>query len=241
MNWINSISDQKITAEEIGTKLVNETNPVLLWSFDDFLYPKLRLEAPREVTFLSFCPYDADILIGGMSTGQLVIWDLTDRLANIENVDPMTFEQEEIRDRYHFLMQWSKFKENGRENVVEPVAITPYDISHTKSVTSIKWLNRKHCIATSGLIREAKPDELFRQFVSSSLDGSISFWDLDFINPNDLKRGDAKRKSSDRQMPTEYISPYAKLNDVIRPVYTISCERPITSLIFDEGRFRFVH
>lgn len=215
---------------------MNETNPVLVWSFNDFLYPKLRLEAPREVTFLSFCPYDADILIGGLQTGQLVIWDLKDRLANIENADTMSMEQEEICDRFNLLMNWSKFKENLRENVVEPVAITPYDLSHTKAVTGIKWLNRKHCIATSGLIQEAKPDELFRQFVSSSLDGSISFWDLDFINPNE-----PKRRSTDRQMPTEYISPYAKLNEVMRPVYTISCERPITSFIFDEGRFRFVH
>lgn len=221
--------------------MVNETNPVLLWSFNDILYPKLRLEAPREVTFLSFCPYDADILIGGLRTGQLVIWDLKDRLANIENADTMSIEEEEICDRFNLLMSWSKFKENRRENVVEPVAITPYDLSHTNAVTCIKWLNRKHCITTSGLIQEAKPDELFRQFVSSSLDGSISFYDLDFINPNDTKRGYAKRKSTDRQMPTEYISPYAKLNDVIRPVYTISCGRPITSLIFDEGRFRFVH
>lgn len=216
-----------------------ESCPVLLWSFDDTLYPKLILEAPREITFLSFCPYDEDVLIGGMVTGQLVIWDLKDRLFNIENPDDLTDDQEKNRERLHSFMNWSKFKENLREHVVQAAAITPYDLSHTKPVTSIKWLNRKHSIATTGLIQEAvKPNELFRQFVSASLDGTISFWDLDYINPNEPKRTDAKRKASVREVPIKNISPYARLNDVIRPVYTIACEKPISSLIFDEGRFR---
>lgn len=94
------------------TKLVNETNPVL-----DILYSKLRFEAPQEVTFLLFCPYDADILISGLRIGQLVIWDLKDRLANIENANTMSIEQDEICDRFDLSMNWSKFKENLRENL----------------------------------------------------------------------------------------------------------------------------
>lgn len=218
-----------------------ESSPVLLWSFDDTLYPKLILESPREITFLSFCPYDGDVLIGGMVTGQLIIWDLKNRLFNVEHPEPLTADQEKNRERLYSFMRWSKFKENLQPNVVHPVAITPYDLSHTKPVTSIKWLNRKHNIQTTGLIQEAvKPNELYRQFVSTSLDGTISFWDLDFINPNEPKRIDVKRKASIREVPIQYKSPYEKLNGAIQPIYTIACEQPITSFLFDEGRFRFV-
>ena len=61
-----------------------ENNPVIVWSFDDTLYPKLELEALREVTCISFCPYDGNLVIGGTKNGQLIIWDITDRIRVVE-------------------------------------------------------------------------------------------------------------------------------------------------------------
>lgn len=221
------------------------SNPVLLWSFVDTLYPKLVLESPREVTFLSFCPYDANILIGGLVTGQLIIWDLKDCLHRIENPEELTDKQMKNREKMHSFMIWSKFVENLQQNVVRPAAISHYELSHKKQITSIKWLNRKHNVASSGLVQESiKPNEFFRQFVTASLDGTVLFWDLDFVStdlaPSEMKRSDTKRKLSIRSVPEEPLSPYEKLNGVFRPTYAVACEQPISSLIFDDGLFRFV-
>lgn len=221
------------------------SNPVLMWSFVDSLYPKLILESPREVTFLSFCPYDADVLIGGLITGQLIIWDLKNCLHRIEHPAELTDKQERNRKKMLSFMTWSKFAENMEQNIVRYAAISHYELSHKKLITSIKWLNRKHYVASTGLISETiKPNEKFRQFVSASLDGTVLFWDLDFMNadisPTEVKRTDTKKQLSLRKISVnECASPYDKLNGVFRPIYAVACEQPISSMIFDEGLFRY--
>ncbi|XP_031627764.1 WD repeat-containing protein 63 [Contarinia nasturtii] len=236
--------DEKISDDEMNKRSVMLSNPVLMWSFDDTLYPKLILESSREVTFLSFCPYDANILIGGLINGQLIIWDLNNCLNRVENPTELTEKQERNRKKMHSFMKWSKFAENLQQNIVRASAISHVQLSHKKPITSIKWLNRKHCVASSGLIGETiKPNEFYRQFVSASLDGTVLFWDLDFMNtdiaPSELKRTDTKKQLPQRVIAAEYVSPYEKLNGVFQPIYAAACEQPISSLIFDEGLFRY--
>lgn len=239
------IADEKTTGEELKKKSVMFPNPVLLWSFDDTLYPKLILETPREVTCLSFCPYDANVLIGGLVTGQLIIWDLKNCLHRVEHPEALSDKQAKNREKLYSFMAWSKYVENLQPNIVYPTAISHYELSQKKRITTIKWLNRKHSIATTGLIQESvKPNEFYRHFVTASLDGTVSFWDLDFVNidisPAEIKRSDTKRKLSMRIVPDQPVSPYEKLNGIFRPTYVVTCEQPISSLIFDEGLFRYV-
>ncbi|XP_046986297.1 dynein axonemal intermediate chain 3-like [Schistocerca americana] len=63
---------------------IHDRNPVLLWSFKDRFHSKLTLLSPRPVQCLKFCPHNADILVGGLTNGQIVIWDLTENLRRIE-------------------------------------------------------------------------------------------------------------------------------------------------------------
>uniref|UniRef100_A0A182QVK8 WD repeat-containing protein 63 n=1 Tax=Anopheles farauti TaxID=69004 RepID=A0A182QVK8_9DIPT len=72
--------------EDAVNRLVFEKCPVLAWNFEESLVPKLWFDSPREVTALSFCPYDARLLVGGLSSGQLAIWELTD--AQLEHMGP---------------------------------------------------------------------------------------------------------------------------------------------------------
>lgn len=222
-----------------------KSNPVLLWSFNDTLYPKLVLETPREVTYLSFCPYDPNVLIAGLISGQLIIWDLINCLHRVEHSVELSNKQAKNREKLYSLMSWSKFVENLQPNVVHPAAISNYELSQKKRITSIKWMNRKQNIAGSGLIQESiKPNEFFRHFVTASLDGTVAFWDLDFahadLNSKEIKRADTKRKLSIRIVPEQTASPYGKLNGVFYPIYAVTCEQPISNLIFDEVLLRFV-
>lgn len=50
-----------------------EQNQVLIWSFNDCLTPKLILECTREVTAISICPFDGNVIIGGCTSGQVQI------------------------------------------------------------------------------------------------------------------------------------------------------------------------
>ena len=79
--------------DDVIKKGTLENNPVIVWSFDDTLYPKLELEALREVTCISFCPYDGNLIVGGTKNGQLIIWDLTDRIKKVETEERLNPEQ----------------------------------------------------------------------------------------------------------------------------------------------------
>lgn len=214
-------------------------NPVLVWSFDDTLYPKLELDAPREITCLSYCPYDENIIIGGMINGQLIIWDLKNRMKFVENGKTLSDNQERNRTKLYSIMNWPN-NVRTQHKPVRSAAITPLELSHKKAISSIKWLNRKHFIASTGQIQESlKPNEFFRQFISTSLDGTISFWDLDYIDPNESKNtANIKKKNIWPESMREEVSEYERLNGIIRPIYTVLYDRPITNLVCDEGRFR---
>lgn len=222
----------------MNENLINPTHQVLVWSFNDLLYPKLELEAPREVTNLSFCPFDENVLIGGTSNGQLIIWDLTDCLASVEIEETLNESQLNYRNKIYAYLQWTRSK--GQRKIVKPVATTEISHSHKKDVTCIKWLSRNYYIASTGqILSSSKPGELYRHFVSASLDGTISFWDLDYIDPNEAKNVIVKRKYTLPEGMKEKISAYARLNGILRPTYTMAFEHPITNLMFDEGQFRY--
>lgn len=224
--------------EEMNRKSIMESSLVLLWSFNDTLTPKLELESSREVTCLSFCPYDEHVLIGGTVNGQLIIWDLRNRLDAVEKPEALSEKQEKNRRIIYSFMNWSNTDIN-QKRLVRPAATTSMEVSHKKAVTSIKWLNRKHFIAPTGQVQEsAKPSELYRQFVTASLDGTISFWDLDYIDPNEAQPKKIKRKYTLPENMVDDVSEYARLNGVIQPIYTVAYGKPISSLIFDEGCFR---
>uniref|UniRef100_A0A182PKY4 WD repeat-containing protein 63 n=1 Tax=Anopheles epiroticus TaxID=199890 RepID=A0A182PKY4_9DIPT len=74
--------------EDPVNRLVFEKCPVLAWNFEESLVPRLWFDSPREVTALSFCPYDGRLLVGGLSSGQLAIWELTER--QLEHTGPRT-------------------------------------------------------------------------------------------------------------------------------------------------------
>lgn len=234
-NTVTFIDEEKF--QNKNEKLLSPSYQVLVWSFDDLLYPKFELETPREITCLSFCPYDENLLIGGTSNGQLVMWDLTDCLQIVETEEKLSEAQINYRKRIYSFMLWTKLR--VQRKIFAPVVATEITQSHKKEVSCIRWVSRNYYIAPTGLIHtSSKPGELYRNFISTSLDGTISFWDLDYIDPNETKVMVIKRKYTLPEDMKQKVSAYARLNGILRPTYTVSFEHPITNLAFDEGRFR---
>ncbi|XP_055538396.1 dynein axonemal intermediate chain 3 [Wyeomyia smithii] len=219
-------------ATDVVNKVVFQKGPVLLWSFDDTLAQKLELRSSREVTALSFCPYDANLLLGGLTNGQVIIWDLEGHLERIERVENNSLQQIGNRKIIRKQMGWCAFE--AMDRTVEPVATSALDKSPRRQILVIKWLPRNYYCATTGQIR-IHAEKLHRFVLTASIDGSICFWDLDFTVPSIRKAA-----QSTKTVNTGEYSPYQCLDNVFYPIFRIKCETSISSLSIDEAFYKFI-
>lgn len=229
-------SDQKIQPEEIFMKSVLHSNYTLLWSFSDSLYPKLVLSSPREIVSLSFCPCDGNLLIGGMTNGQFIVWNLQAKLKDLNTPNISNRHEQLKRNQLHSFMAWSKSFEIAQLSIVRPVAITSVDHSHKKMISVLHWLNEEQCGNGKGLIQQhVKAGSNFKLLLTASIDGSISLWDIDGIELNRRKTSQPiKGKNAQRRSSGSLSNVYS----LLRPIHTVSCDQPISSLIFAGTKIR---
>ena len=64
-------------AAELEVKPIGNGLSVLLWSFSDPIHPQYVLEAPADVLAFRFHPTRPATVIGGLSDGTIVVWNLT--------------------------------------------------------------------------------------------------------------------------------------------------------------------
>ncbi|KAG4068792.1 hypothetical protein HA402_002483 [Bradysia odoriphaga] len=203
---------------------VLQPSTVLLWTFDDIFQPQMQLSTPQEVSYLSYCPYDEDLIVGGLVNGQLILWNMTNRLADVEKEVTARLNADVKKKSLRSFLDW---EENNQFRIVQPVGLSSLTVSHTAPITAIKWYGRKHYVDSTGTVREnvdPNDDKEYRNFVTTSLDGCISFWDLDFSS-EDKKKGVAILRE--------------KYSANCGPVFTIVFGRPITNILFDDGIFEY--
>lgn len=208
-----------------------------MWSFDDHLNPKLELETPRQVTCISYCPYNENLVIGGTINGQLIIWDLTGRLEKVETEEILTFAQLKYRSAMRRFLLWTK--EMNQEQIVRSAAISSLELSQKAAITAIEWFNQRHFVAPTGLVRESEsPDAKNSFFATASVDGTIAFWDLSFSNANENRKVSRARKKKIPDFMVKEESPYARLNGLFCPLFLLVLNRPVTSIIMDHALFK---
>ncbi|KAJ6637540.1 Dynein axonemal intermediate chain 3 [Pseudolycoriella hygida] len=205
-------------------RMVLQPSIVLLWSFDDIFQPLMQLNTPLEVSCLSFCPYDEDIVVGGLVNGQLILWNMSNRIADVEKEVTARLNVDVKKKSLRTFLDW---EENNQFRTVWPIGLTSLNVSHTGPITAIKWFGRKHYVESTGTIKEnvdPNDDKEYRNFLTTSLDGCISFWDLDFTSDDKKKEPSVLRE---------------KYSANCGPVYTLVFGRPITNILFDEGIFKY--
>lgn len=206
-----------------------DANPILLWSFSDNLNYKFEFESPREVTTLSFCPYNANLLFGGTKNGQIYLWDLQDRAEKMDYQEMLTAAQARYRAMTNDFLKWTI--PVNEDMLVSPVSISKLETSPTAAITGIQWFGRRTFINSFGKVytvsdRNAK----YRFFVTCSFDGSIAFWNLDA----ESNKKTTTTTNVNRDLPkalTQSESAYKSL--ALAPVYVISYNEPITGMIAD--------
>lgn len=124
----------------------------LLWSLSDSLKPKIILRDYREVQVISFCPSRTSVIIGGCTNGQIVMWDLNDKLDNIND---------QMIDK------------------ISSAVASDIEKSHLQSIRSIEWLPSYLKINDNGKLIKLV-DTISMQFMSASEDGMICIWDLNW-------------------------------------------------------------
>lgn len=211
-------------------RAVHGVNPVLLWSLLDALNAKLLMEAHREVTALSFCPYDENILIGGCTNGQVIVWDIRNKLKNVEEEEILTDEQQKYRALMYSLLGWMKNIKDPK--FVAATAVSDMEYSHKDRIMNITWMSPFWKINKKGHLEELdeESNERSLMFVTSSRDGSIQIWNL-MIKP-DFKPGQFRAQRKLRRLQkrpsalTVDASPWRNLHRVLKPEYKVEVRLP---------------
>ncbi|XP_026752451.3 dynein axonemal intermediate chain 3 [Galleria mellonella] len=197
-------------------------NPVMIWSHIDSLIPKLYLESPREVKVLSFCPFDENILIGGCINGQIVVWDLTNKLENVEKFEVLSETREKYRIAMNAHMGWMKSVQDNA--VVQATVLSNLMTSHYGPVTTIRWLSPNFIVTSTGKTIMMTDKKKSMMFFTGSEDGNILIWNLSVENVTLVDSNKVKKLKRVLKRPSGLlvdISPYKVLDRHLQPIYKI--------------------
>ncbi|XP_047022433.1 dynein axonemal intermediate chain 3 [Helicoverpa zea] len=197
-------------------------NPVMIWSHIDSLIPKLYLEAPREVKVLSFCPFNENILVGGLINGQIVIWDLTNKLENVEKIEVLSETREKYRIAMNAHMGWMKTVQDRA--VVNCTACSSLMNCHVGPVSAIKWMSPNFLVTPTGKVVPMPEGKTSLQFMSSSIDGGILMWNMSVDNMAFVEGKKVKKSKRVPRRPSGLlvdVSPFKALDRILQPCYKV--------------------
>ena len=211
-----------ITRQDPIQRAVYGLNPVLIWSHIDSLIPKLYLESPREVKVLSFCPFNENILVGGLISGQIVVWDLTNKLENVEKIELLSEKREKFRIAMNSHMGWMKPVQD--KTVVSATVCSGLQNCHFHTVTAIKWLSPNFMVTPTGQMLPVEDNKLSLQFFSTGVEGKILVWSLSLDNIGFVESKKVKKSKRIPRRPSALstdISPLKVLDRILQPTYKI--------------------
>eukprot|EP00405_Crypthecodinium_cohnii_P029393 CAMPEP_0206512284 /NCGR_PEP_ID=MMETSP0324_2-20121206/60787_1 /ASSEMBLY_ACC=CAM_ASM_000836 /TAXON_ID=2866 /ORGANISM="Crypthecodinium cohnii, Strain Seligo" /LENGTH=865 /DNA_ID=CAMNT_0054004211 /DNA_START=67 /DNA_END=2666 /DNA_ORIENTATION=- len=203
IEWVPNSTDMLVSSycenSHFCDKLENMgkagNSSILIWSFHDSLAPHANLIAPWEVTVFRFYPTDQKYLIGGLASGQLAVWKLSDA------------------DLGYALREKQKAQHNNGGEVEKPSAVpsiphkllSVIDDSHKKAVVAIEFLPAPIELERRGRgAAEKNPkDGPVKYFLTISGDGQVMIWDfltlLESMNDADLQWRPVHRVQLQRQ------------------------------------------
>lgn len=197
-------------------------NPVMIWSHIDSLMPKLYLESPREVKALSFCPFNENILIGGCINGQVVVWDITNKLENVESIEVLSETREKYKIAMNAHMGWMKPVQDNA--VVSATVLSNQMTSHYGPITNIKWVSPNLTVTPTGKMILNEKGKYSLQFITSSEDGNILIWNLTTENINTFESKKVKKSKRVPKRPSGLltdVSSFKILDRILQPCYKI--------------------
>ncbi|XP_061884164.1 dynein axonemal intermediate chain 3 isoform X1 [Entelurus aequoreus] len=187
------------------------------YSFSDPTHIKILLECPDDILTFEFCPSDPNIIVGGCSNGQIVLWEIS---AYVACLMPVTHgaKHESVKTGVLDL-------EDNKENKVPIVrysAMSGVENSHTGPITDVHWLPQTFEVTAQGMPVENKYN-ISVQLITCSPDGSFMFWDIRM--PKQLRQTASDKKQSDSEPQMANYSdnnPFKHLDKTWKPLFKVS-------------------
>ena len=200
-----------------------QTGFVLLWSFADPIHPQFVLEAPCDVFCFRFCPSHPNIIVGGLASGQVCMWDLAEARKAHQEENALTDNEGS--------------KEGGANTIHAQIKmLSAVDQGHKRTITDLVWLpptleaGERHKFARKP--KESEPAQT--QFLTIAGDGQLLVWDtrraIEVLEQEKGPKGEPGEKTEKDKKQKEGWG--AKL--VMPLLHTESgAELSVTSLILD--------
>lgn len=147
------------------TNLINQREfqcKALLWKLDDSLRPQVQLQDHREICCVSFSPHDENVVIGGCSTGHVIVWIIKDYWSNDNGIKNTKLETSRGND----------------VPIVRAIMVSDKRRSHQLPVRGIRWMTAKYRILSSGKLKKSSQAPCAAQFLTVSEDGTVAVWNL---------------------------------------------------------------
>jgi WD40 repeat protein len=156
--------DEKI---QKGFTSSSKQSVIILWSFQDPIHPQLILEAPEDVTCFQINPLDSSMIVAGCYNGQVVLWDISEYQERLQSSRKSDSENSHGNER----------EQKTQVPSVKYQVVSAIEASHRGPITDIKWLPKHYELGNNGEPLESS-ESGDKQIVASSLDGTVSVWDL---------------------------------------------------------------
>lgn len=219
------------TEMSMKTELLDEAretiynrNLILLWCETNNLQPKLYLRSHREITCLNFCPYNPNILVGGCSNGQIVIWDITNEISSKQSTNKVILTQAQQRHKtvMYSVMNWLKSIQDI--SIIDPTVVSSANFSHEASVTDIAWISRDYKLTEIRKIVSIDSDcnskIINLQFFTCSSDCMLYLWDLS-TPPQPSTSMQIKISSRIKKLPQALIKTQSRLYTLDKKLYPL--------------------
>ncbi|GAB5369339.1 hypothetical protein AAMO2058_001396300 [Amorphochlora amoebiformis] len=137
---------------------------IIIWNLSNLLVPRARLAVPGDVKCFRMNPTNPYIIVAGLATGQVIMWDLSSVSINGEDIYAATTTTEA--------------KKSQRTPSFSSKVCSVVQVSHSKAVTDIRWLPKGVRITGRGEFRTDPDAKMANYFASTSGDGTFMFWDV---------------------------------------------------------------
>lgn len=192
---------------------------ILLWDFRQLVRPVILMETHSDVFVFRFNPMNPGFVAGGCMSGQVVLWDIGDRLE--QNRRRGSTSNKLIKE----LSGMSEESDDLHGAPRHPVMVSNVDFSHNKAVADLFWFPPNTQINHRGqLVGPEYLDGKCYQFVTVAGDGQLMVWDIRY---EDIFNDTLKHIGRTKHVPTEKSSSKdgGGLKPVWAPIFKVHLKR----------------
>ena len=135
----------------------------------------LFLDAPDDIMVFGFHPQDNSVIIAGCVNGQVVLWDISQHRQSLDPAEENPSPHGPLNKKLSFRGAFDEG--NSNEAIfVKHSLICAMDGGHRLSIIDLTFIPHEYCVNKLGKTRENIDGP--SQFLTSSLDGQISVWEV---------------------------------------------------------------